>query len=155
LSLEDAAERLAAGRLPPNAIVITIDDGFFSVRRLAWPELAKHPFPFTVYVTSYYAGKQQPIFRLAIQYMFWKTRVAELDTTSLMLPLPSRARIADEGDREQVQWAIIRHGEIALTEPQRNQLAKRLGERLAVDYSAIEANRAFTLMTSDDITELD
>jgi peptidoglycan/xylan/chitin deacetylase (PgdA/CDA1 family) len=155
ISLEDAIERLSRRALPPNATVITVDDGFSGFHRLAWPELAKHSFPSTVYVTSYYAGKQQPIFRLAVQYMFWKTQVAELDTSLLGLPEHESVALDSPASRDRVQWQIIRYGESDLSEPQRNLLAARLGERLGVDYGELESNRAFTLMTPSDLRELD
>src|SRR5262245_16863532 len=73
LPLGSALESLSAGRLPHHALVITIDDGFFSSYQIAAPLLKAHGFPATVYVTSYYAQKRIPIYRLFVQYAFWKT----------------------------------------------------------------------------------
>src|SRR6266513_2629664 len=76
LPLDDALQRLYAGTLPDSAIAITIDDGFHSV---ASEILKKRGFPATLYLTTYYALKGTPIFRLVIQYMFWKTREDKLN----------------------------------------------------------------------------
>src|SRR3990172_1696242 len=42
LDLQDAVERLGRGKLPPDAVVITIDDGFYSVFKVALPLLKKY-----------------------------------------------------------------------------------------------------------------
>jgi hypothetical protein len=89
LTLEQASRLLVKGGLPPNAVVITIDDGFYGVLKLAAPMLKRHEFPATLYVTSYYSLKGTPVFRLAVQYIFWKTTAATLDTEGLGLPLSS------------------------------------------------------------------
>jgi hypothetical protein len=73
LSLDEALQRLAADTLPPRAVVITFDEGFENFESLAAPILASHGFPATVYVTTYYVLKRNPVFRLAIQYLLWKS----------------------------------------------------------------------------------
>jgi peptidoglycan/xylan/chitin deacetylase (PgdA/CDA1 family) len=108
-----------------------------------------------VYVTSYYADKGQPIFRLVVQYMFWKTKAPVLDGAGLDVPGVGRVVLDSAATRDRVQWEIVRHGEADLDEPGRNLLAQRLGERLGVDYASLVANRAFTLMTPEEIRELD
>ena len=36
--------------LPPNAVVITIDDAYRSIYKPAYPKLRQYGFPFTVFV---------------------------------------------------------------------------------------------------------
>src|SRR6185295_5721806 len=88
LSLQQAMAALDRGPLASNAVVITIDDGFYSVAAKAAPILKSYDFPATLYVTSYYAIKKTPIFRLAVQYMFWKAAVSSLDVSGLGVPSP-------------------------------------------------------------------
>lgn len=38
--------------LPPNAVVITIDDAYQSIYEIAYPRLKQHGFPFTVFVAT-------------------------------------------------------------------------------------------------------
>ncbi len=84
LTLEEALQRLARGGLPDSATVITIDDGFYSTFNSTFSLLRKFSFPATVYVTSYYLTKENPIFRLVVQYMFWKTKKDVLQLSDLL-----------------------------------------------------------------------
>jgi len=38
--------------LPPNAVVITIDDAYRSIYEIAYPKLRQYGFPFTVFVAT-------------------------------------------------------------------------------------------------------
>ncbi|MEW6447370.1 MAG: polysaccharide deacetylase family protein [Bacillota bacterium] len=44
--------------LPPNAVVITFDDGYAGVYRYAYPVLQKHRVPATVFLIAGYIGKK-------------------------------------------------------------------------------------------------
>jgi len=148
LPLAEAVEGLERGDLPPCATVLTFDDGFASIWSQAVPLLRERGLPGTIYVTTYYCAKGTPIFRLAVQYMFWKTSATELDLAGLGL--------AEEGavpvSRETV--LLVRdHGETHLTEPERVELCEELGRRLGVDYQAIVEGRLFSVMTAEEIRE--
>jgi peptidoglycan/xylan/chitin deacetylase (PgdA/CDA1 family) len=154
LGLGDALAAIDAGILPPNAVAITIDDGFYGVYRCAWPILRKLSLPATVYVTTYYALKKNPIFRIVVQYMFWKTRVRSLSLADLGLPGMESVSIAESADKDRVLLAVIRHGETSCDEEGRQRIAARLGERLGVDYRTIAESRILSIMTVDEIAEL-
>ena len=124
----DAVKRLKDGSLPACATVINFDDGFYSIWRSAVPVLAKFKLPGTIYVTTYYCVKENPIFRLVVQYMLWKTTRAELDLDGLGL------------DRE-------------VSEDQRVRLCEEFGRNLGVDYEKIVIERLLTLMTQDEVRE--
>ncbi|MEZ4248586.1 MAG: hypothetical protein R3B99_10125 [Polyangiales bacterium] len=50
MSLEDVAEFVAGRRsLPPDAVLVTIDDGSVSTLRVAAPILARHRIPAVAY----------------------------------------------------------------------------------------------------------
>lgn len=52
-SLDDIVTRLKAGRsLPDRTVGISIDDGFLSVHREAWPRLKRAGLPFTLFVAT-------------------------------------------------------------------------------------------------------
>ncbi|GJF31993.1 hypothetical protein KNE206_46930 [Kitasatospora sp. NE20-6] len=55
VSLDEATDRLAAGRRTPSA-VLTFDDGFADVYDHAWPLLKERGLPFTVYLASGHVG---------------------------------------------------------------------------------------------------
>ncbi|WP_354638995.1 polysaccharide deacetylase family protein [Kitasatospora camelliae] len=55
VSLDEAADRLQAGRRTPST-VLTFDDGFADVYENAWPLLRERGLPFTVYLASGHVG---------------------------------------------------------------------------------------------------
>lgn len=73
LPLGEALDRLRAGTLPPRAVALTFDDGFFDFRERAWPLLRRYGFPATVYLTTYYSAFNRPIFGIAASYLLWKS----------------------------------------------------------------------------------
>ena len=154
LSFAEALERLSAGTLPAGATVITIDDGFYSTLRYAVPLLRRFCFPATVYVTTYYCLRNNPIFRLAIQYMFWKTLDSQLDLKGLPVPHSGIVELVDPNIRDRIMWEIVEHGEKQLGEAQRCELAHALSRKLHVDYEAIVRSRALTLMNTAELREL-
>jgi peptidoglycan/xylan/chitin deacetylase (PgdA/CDA1 family) len=152
LGLGRALEMQAAGELPPNAVVITIDDGFYGTFGKALPVLKARSLPATVYVTTYYAVKESPIFRLVVQYMFWKTLETELEPGGLGLsgdrPVPIRTDI----EKRDAVLRIIRHGDSSLDEEGRAGTLSLLGRRLGIDYEAIARSRILSIMNRDEIT---
>jgi peptidoglycan/xylan/chitin deacetylase (PgdA/CDA1 family) len=64
--LTDVLDALAGGRsLPCRAVAITIDDAYRSVYDVAFPLLAEHGFPFTVFVAT------DPVDQGLAAYMSW------------------------------------------------------------------------------------
>lgn len=154
LCLEEANEMLSKAQLPSHALVITIDDGFYSVYSAGAPLLRKFALPATVYVTTYYCLKQTPIFRLAMQYMFWKTTTNQLDLSGLTTPQSAIVCWQDIRARDSLMWDLIRFGEVHLTEERRVELAREIGVRLHVDYDSLNSQRYFTLMSLEELREL-
>jgi peptidoglycan/xylan/chitin deacetylase (PgdA/CDA1 family) len=154
LPLEQALDLLDQDRLPPGATVITIDDGFFSVYRFAFRALQKFSFPATLYVASYYCERGNPVYRLCVQYMFWKTKVAEIDLDGLGLDRRGKISLRDPVEKDKLTWELIRHGETRCEEPQRRTLGALLGKRLRVDYEHIAQSRMLGMMTSEETREL-
>ena len=154
IDLNMALDLLDRGALPPKSVVITIDDGFYSTYSAAFPVLEKLDFPATVYITTYYAVKQGPVFGLAIQYMFWKTMKTVLDTSGL--EFLGKGPISIETDREKgdALQEIILFGETQCSEEERIELSMRVGEKLDIDYRAIAETRILSIMNMDEIGEL-
>lgn len=154
LPLDEAVERLYAETLPEGSVAITIDDGFAGVSDIARDVLRDEAFPSTVYVTTYYVDTRRPIFRLAVQYGFWKTTRASLDVRDIDWLTSSTIDLTDESAVNDVTWAIIHHGERDMDEPQRAQLLSDLGRRLGVDMVSLERDRLVTLMNPDEVRAL-
>jgi len=149
LPLHEAVERLSDGTLPRCAVVLTFDDGAYSTWRLGVPVLREHNLPATIYVTTYYSVKQTPVFRIAIQYMFWKTRAPQVDVSGLGLPSGGVRTLPNAS----VAWEIIDYAESNLDDAARCKLAAELGGRLGVPYDEIARSRAFSIMNADEIRE--
>jgi peptidoglycan/xylan/chitin deacetylase (PgdA/CDA1 family) len=154
LPLDEAVNRLAHGDLPPRAIVITIDDGFYGTYRLAWPMLQRYGFPATIYATSYYSVKEHPVFGLVIHYMLWKTSADRLDLGELGTPLRGTAGCRDRTQRDELARTITAYGETKCSEDERVALARRLGHMLGVNYDALVESRIMSLMTLTEIKTL-
>ncbi len=153
LSLAEAVRGLQEGALPPDPVVLTFDDGFHSIFSKALPVLQEHGFPGTVYVTTYYSVKGNPVFRLAVQHMFWKTSRRMLDLSGLGLPVDGPLPIKGRADRRKVTWRIIHHAEGEMSEHDRCALAAELGSRLGVPYEPLWAQKGLSIMSADEIRE--
>ncbi|SMC00017.1 biofilm PGA synthesis lipoprotein PgaB [Thermanaeromonas toyohensis ToBE] len=57
ITLEDLLNFFEGRPLPPNAVLITIDDGYSSVYEVAFPELRYRKMPAVVFVIGAYMGK--------------------------------------------------------------------------------------------------
>lgn len=154
LPLSESIERLYAGTLPERTLAITVDDGFHSVRQIAAPALESRGLPATVYVTTYYVERPSPIFRLVVQYMFWKTRCQTLNLQNVPWAADAEIDLTDPAQAERAAWDCIRYGEKHCTEEERRALSRRLGDLLDVSYAQIEADRILHLMSPQELREL-
>lgn len=151
IPLSDALELLARRDLPPNCVVLTIDDGFAGVYQRALPILLQFQFPVTTYVTSYNVLKETPVFSLFIQYLFWRTEKQQLIMEGLDLPLEPVMSISSPSEKERLIERITEFGENRLDEPGRGQLARALAGRLGLDYQRIVHSRILSMMTAAEI----
>jgi peptidoglycan/xylan/chitin deacetylase (PgdA/CDA1 family) len=154
LDLSQALELMDKRKLPRRAVVITFDEGFYSFYQTAFGLLREQFFPSTVFVTSYYVLKQNPIFRLTVQYMLWKTSRRHFDLAEVDAHLSGEYDCHNEQDKEDVAWEIFRYAETQLSEDQRVELARRLGAYLNVDYDQIVRRRFLHLMSLEQIREM-
>lgn len=154
LGLEEALDRLHESAIPANAAVITIDDGFYSVKAIALPLLERAGMAATLYVTTYYVAKGSPVFRLAVQYLIWKAKGRTLELASLGIPELSRADLTLDSERARVVALFMDWGERRCTEPQRQALCEGLAELCGCDYGAVRTSRMLSLLTPEDLKEL-
>lgn len=154
LPLDEAIEKLYGRALPKNTITITVDDGLHSVRKLAVPRLQRYGLPATVYVTTYYVEHPNPVFRLAVQYMFWKTRKSELVFNNVPWSTAKAIDLSDPAQKDRATWDCIHYGEREGTEENRVALCEQLGNLLEVPYADIVRARILHLMTPDELRSL-
>lgn len=154
LPLDEALQRLRARSLPPHSVTITIDDGFHSVSRVGAALLHAYHYPATIYVTTYYVQHQRPVFRLLIQYMFWKTAQRHIVLPECTWNRDTVVDLNDPSARHRLMWACIDHGERRCSEEGREQLAREFAGLLGIDYEQLAASRMFALMTPAEIRSL-
>lgn len=151
--LSNAVRNLYSAAGVENSVVITIDDGFYSFHRLALPVLKKYNFASTVYVTTYYVEHESPIFRLVVQYMFWKSSIKKV-----VLVIPGLNQIEldmmDEKSQYDATWSIINYGEKLTSESARRSICTALGESLDISFTEIENSHMMELMRPWQIQEL-
>ncbi|MDE1464613.1 polysaccharide deacetylase family protein [Spartinivicinus poritis] len=152
LSLDDAISQLKANQLRGLNAVITIDDGFQSVYQLAYPVLKFFKLPATVYITSYFQTKQTPVFQLAVQYMFWRSKHSTLDL-SIIQSLVGDNTISFSNNRYELMQQLIKLGNEAEHNEFREALAEAIGHMLGEDYQRIRDEKLFTLMTDDQLSD--
>lgn len=70
ISLTEALQGLDRGSLPDNALVLTIDDGYESIYRWAWPVLKKYQAPATVFLTTSFLDRLRPLWFDRLLYAF-------------------------------------------------------------------------------------
>ena len=151
VTLDAAVEQMQRGQLEPDQLVITCDDGWASFALLAQPELQRHGFPSTLYVTSYYVQHASPVFTMAVQYMFWNSSREGLDFQGVPWAQGGTLLRGDAAALEQVMWQAFLHGEQHCDQPQRDALCADLGRRLGVPYKDIVTSRHFHLMTPQEL----
>lgn len=154
LPLGEAVERLGQGTLPPNAVSITIDDGFFSVLDKAAPILERYRLPSMLYVASYHVEKGTPVFRLTVQYMLWKTtrRIVHIDHERW--GLRGTYDLANPTVAHALCWQLIAFGETECNEVQRQAICYEFGELLGVSYQGIMNSRQFGLLTPAELVRI-
>jgi peptidoglycan/xylan/chitin deacetylase (PgdA/CDA1 family) len=153
LGLEDAVTRLRKKDLPPGAVVITFDDGFYSTAAVAVPMLRERRQPVTIYVTTYHCIKETPGFQLLIQYMFWKSPRTEVDFGDIG-GLDLGPVSLDDKSGGFAMGMLMGLGGDGSTEPERCNYARQIGERLGVDYDEIVRSRLMSVVTTEEVRRL-
>jgi peptidoglycan/xylan/chitin deacetylase (PgdA/CDA1 family) len=140
LPLGAALRHLREGTLPPKSVVITFDDGFYDFYLHAYPALREYNLPSTLYLTTWYTRHRLPVFPLMIKYLLWKSGQPEFATNEAREQ--AVARYSEQADAE------------GLSPELRDNIARRLAEKVGVDYDGMLKDRMFQLVTPEEATEM-
>ena len=113
--------------LPPNAALITFDDGYLDNYTNAYPVLVERGLPAIIFLTSGFIGTNKPFYWDYISYCFYKTA-----KNGANLPLIGTQNWDDVASRERVllQWieALKR-----IPEVQKSEYVSQIAELLEVN----------------------
>lgn len=155
LDLESAVEALNKNRLPPNTVVLTADDGYLNSPETMVKQCERYGFPLTIYVTSYYSRKRNPIFNVMVQYLFWKTDKDSMVGEFPFSNKPGTQQWSLYGEQPRVLVnQIIDYGREYCSEEQRLSLLASLCDALGMDFNEIKAIGMFMLMGPEEIAGL-
>lgn len=155
IPLAEAVDRLSSGQVDQRHLVITIDDGFCSVGTIGWPLLKRYGFPATLYVTTYYSERQNPVFRLAVQYMVWRATQPSMRFDDLCPDVGATGPVwLRSAAGELAIWSLIEWAENALSEEERVRLAAEVAQRLGADYDELLRSRRLGLLSPSEIATL-
>ncbi|HEX7023793.1 MAG TPA: polysaccharide deacetylase family protein, partial [Gemmatimonadales bacterium] len=148
-------ERLYAGSLPPGAVALTVDDGFFDFLARAYPVLSAAGVPATVYASTYYVFDQKPIFDVACDYLLWKGQRLGRERVDLPGGLDRfdlSAPGAPERGAAQLRRAAAAEGWSA---DRKHECLERLARAVGADWGAFRGQRMLSLLTPEEIAALD
>jgi peptidoglycan/xylan/chitin deacetylase (PgdA/CDA1 family) len=144
LPLPDALDALAAGRLPPCATVITMDDGWRGVYTIGLPIIRELQIPVMVYVATYYVEHRMPVFTVTLSYLFWRA-------TPRLVDLPRRIGTFDlECEAERAEEVAQKFGE-ALPPDERLEFLRELAAVLDVSFEEIQRQHLFEVMDEQEL----
>ena len=147
LPLRDALDALAAGRLPPCATVITMDDGWRGVYTVGLPIIRELKIPVTVYVTTYYVEHRMPVYTVTVSYLFWRA-------TPRLVDLPRGIGTFDlECEAEKAEEVAQKFGAV-LPPDERLEFLRELAAVLDVCFDDIEREHLFEVMDEQQLRDL-
>ena len=152
LPLAEAVSRLGNSTLPPRAVTLTFDDGWYDFYAVAFPLIETFGFPVTLYLTTYYVEFNRPVFDPMVSYLLWKAR----HQRELHWPEIFRAPVAlDAAGRRAATARIRAHArDQALSATDKDQLLAALAHRLGIDYEELCRRRVLHLISRQEAREL-
>lgn len=154
LPLREGVARLYQRSLPPRAVALTFDDGLYDFHAVALPLLREFAFPATVYLSSYYAARETPVFRVACRYLLWRGRHREISADGLT-PAGGRLDLQEERVREDTVTAMEEAARVANEGTAGElRLLRHLAERVDVPFDEFLESRMLQLMRRDETSAL-
>jgi peptidoglycan/xylan/chitin deacetylase (PgdA/CDA1 family) len=151
ISLDEAFRQIRELHDVRDAVVLTFDDGWHGTFDIGVPLLAERGIPCTIYVSSYYAVTAQPVFNVAVQYLFWKWPVPPLDFSQTEFQASSEQPLVfAPSDASRALVTLIDLGN-RLNSAQRSKLLLELANRFGGPASEAMRSRRLSLATIDEL----
>jgi peptidoglycan/xylan/chitin deacetylase (PgdA/CDA1 family) len=146
MDLTEAIEAIARSSVPDNAVVITFDDGYRDNFELAFPVLAAHSLPATVFLTTGVIGTRASLWHDRVFDLFHRTRVRSLTDSALV---DGPARLDDLAARQAALYGLLprlrsldperREGTLRLLAARLEVEERTLASRLMLDWDEVRA----------------
>jgi peptidoglycan/xylan/chitin deacetylase (PgdA/CDA1 family) len=147
LPLNEAVDALRAGRLPPCATVITMDDGWRGVYTVALPMIKEFRIPVTVYVATYYVENPMPVYTVTLSYLFWRTKGGRVE-------LPRNLGTFELNAEAEKAEALLQEFGASLPPAGRLAFLREMAAALGVSFDEIERQRLFSIMNEQELRSL-
>ncbi|MGE3841299.1 MAG: polysaccharide deacetylase family protein [Vicinamibacterales bacterium] len=151
LSLDDAVRRLYSGTLPDRAVSLTFDDGNVDFLQRALPVLQEFRMPATVYWTTFYAGRMEPVFPFVGSYIAWRSGAHSYELPNSDGRGSRHFDITTPAGRSEVARAL---GDFATARgygpTEKAELLRTFSTELRVDFEALKAERILQIMTPEE-----
>jgi peptidoglycan/xylan/chitin deacetylase (PgdA/CDA1 family) len=152
VGLDAGLRALRTGDLPPRAVSVTFDDGYFDFYSRAYPLLSAAGIPVTVYLATLRCDNNRPVFNLMTPYVLWKARgrVAngpQASGTDGRLDLRSasgRARAFQQ----------LRRAATGLGPARKDALLAQVAASVGVNYEELTAKRLLTVLNPGEVRQL-
>ena len=153
LSLDEALNGRDKGVLPACPVVITIDDGWYSSYLYMLPELEKYNFSATLYQTTYYSEKQEPVYNVLIQYMIMTTAKNSLNLEDLGM---TNDRVVDLSNISERAKILVKLQEYVdnLSAEFRGDFVSKIAKSLDADYKKIIEEKWFHLASFEQVSDM-
>ena len=146
ITLQELYSHYINNTIPKNCVVITFDDGFYSIFRRAVPVLSEFNYKSTLYLTSYYFDSSSPIYTLTLQYLFWKAIYSPDHYLDEILERFPDCQI----DTNNIVESLCDIGQSQESNRQRDKILLAVADILSVDVENIIKDRLFGLITASE-----
>lgn len=151
LPLQTGLRRLEEGTLPARAVSFAFDDGFHDFASIVTPMLAEFGFPATVFLSTYYAQFNRPVFDVMLCYLLWKGAHKTLELPGI---LESPADLNAQRQQEVRYWLLDYAFQRGLSGLEKDKLLEKLAQALAIDYDALCRKRLLHLMNPEEVRQV-
>lgn len=152
LPLDAAIQQLYSGELPPRCVSVTVDDGTYDFYCQGFRLFQSFGIPVTVYLTTYYANFNWPVYDTMSSYLLWKGRgrrirwkevfgTTEVELLGQGLDL-ARRRMSSYPREKRFSGA------------EKHELLAALAELLGIDFESICRRRLLHIMNTAEAREL-
>ena len=154
LPLGEAVERLYKNDLPDRAVALTFDDGFADFYHRAFPIISDFGFPVTLYLTTFYAYFNRPVFDVMCSYLLWRGRGRTLMAKEFCgedLRIKLSTNDANDGVCKKILGFATQQ---KLSAEEKDARAAALAAHLGVDYDELLKQRVIHNVTPAEAKEL-